>query len=960
MPTFSRVLLYVAVAAIGGAFCGVPAFAQSGPIVAQAPAAVPDTASAPVTGTITDNQGAPLPNATVTFRGAVTAVAHTEANGTFTISVPPGVYSVTAEHAGYQTATQDDVSVLAGGVNVNVALTAGTFSSLRTIGSTRTSAARVGGRTPFNVTPASEQIVGQQVFRDEGQLQLRTVLDQTPGIISGLPGSSANTAAPGAITFPDVRGALSFETSTLIDGHPLAVADYGDYVTTFLSPYVLQSVEVIKGPGAAAPQIVRAIGGTVNFRTLDPTLHPTGNVTYGIDSFGGQFSNVNYSNTFLNGKLGVVFDYAIDGTPGPAGSSDPQQFIPVVSSAYVYKDSTGKTITLKAPGSMTPPGQYNSESNATTTALGCCVPVPETFTNKNELAKLRYNASSVTSLTFAYLGSQTYSDQNGATLALYPTNFIPGPAYSGVGGPAPGYTAGFSPYGYGDEWEWNNEPILEGELRTGFKNDTILARWYHASLNRLQSNGAVNPAAPSPVWPVLLYGTDAAGNPLKGLDPYGKPYAAQEVSGYYYSSSEESRLTGSSFEYDHPFGGNGGDVLTFAADWNHAYAHVYSQNLPETSATVPAGSSQDTDTYLLRGQFAFGEKLTALIADYETRFYSYYGHDQYATAMAASTASYIAFSSQDRFHNDPRIGLSYRADRDTSFRFSAGAAVANPYLAILTTATRPPAVCTSSGVTACPTGYAPGTVAVSSGSGQSVLPETSFGYDLGFDHRFPNDASTVLTFDLYSTNLYNQFVKGYFNNGTFTTGGTTYPLITSQYFNLSNARYEGVEFGVTRTPPSGFGYVAQGALIRGFPYNLPALTAHNSGLIGIVPYVNFGSYDTVGNHSIPYNQGYLELNYRTPGNVFYSVGQTYVGPNNGFAQGAFVIWDANARVPIAGRNTTLQVSVDNAFDAYPGLFSTNYLGQQLPLTNGQYYAPQAKEWGPRNVRVSISHNFGNR
>ncbi len=473
MLSFSRALRFVSAVAAIGALCAAPALAQSGPSVAQtSPAAAPPAAGVTATGTISDNQGAPLPNATVTFRGPATAVTHSDANGKFSVSVPIGVYSVSVEHAGYQAATQDDVAVVAGGVNVNVALSAATFSSLQTIGSTRTSAARAGGRTAFNVTPASEQVVGQQVFRDQGQLQMRTILDQTPGIISGLPGSSANTAAPGAITFPDVRGALSFETATLIDGHPLAVEDFGDYVTTFLSPYMFQSVEVIKGPGAAAPQIARAIGGTVNFRTLDPTLHPTGNITYGIDSFGGQFSNFNYSNTFLNGKLGVVFDYALNGTPGPAGSSDPQQFIPLVNSSYVYKDSHGNPITLAAPTTITPPGQFNSESNAKTTALGCCVPVPETFTNKDELAKIRYNASPVTSFTFAYLGSQTYSDQNGNTLALYPTNFTPGPAYAGVAGPNPGFTSGFSPFGYGDEWEFNNEPIFEGELRTGFKNDT--------------------------------------------------------------------------------------------------------------------------------------------------------------------------------------------------------------------------------------------------------------------------------------------------------------------------------------------------------------------------------------------------------------------------------------------------------------------------------------------------------
>lgn len=963
MPIMSRVLSAVGLfALLGGPVSVAPAFAQTVPTVAQnAPS------SATVSGTVSDSQGAPINGAKVTFSGPASASATTDTTGHYSVTLAPGVYSVTVEHAGYQTATQTDVAVVAGGADVSVSLAAATFSSLQTIGSTSTTANRAGGRTPFNVTPASVQVTTQQVFKDEGQLQMRQVLDQTPGIISGLPGTSANTAAPGAITFPDIRGALSFETADLIDGHPLAVQDFGDYVTTFLSPYMFQSVETIKGPGAASPLVNRAIGGTVNFRTLDPTPHQTGNITYGVDSFGGSFSNFNYSNTFFNGKVGVVLDYAINGTPGPAGATDPQQFIP--NSGYTYKDSHGNTIAFTPPKSITPVGQINTGTDAQTSTLGCCVPVPETFDSKNELAKVRLNMSSTTSFTFAYLGSQTYSDQNGNTLVLYPTNFVPGPAYAGSISPGP--NTGFSPFGYGDEWEWNNEPIFEGEFRTSYKNDNILARWYHASINRLQSNGAVGYTAPSPVWPIKLYGTGtvtpvgtttAMPTVFNGLDPYGGSYTAQETSGYYFGSSEEDRLSGASFEYDHFLGGNSGNVITFAGDWNHANSHDYSENLAETSATVPAGSAQDTDTYLLRGQFALGDKLSLVAADYETRFYSYYGHAQYGTAIA--TAPFLAFSSQESYHNDPRIGLSYRVNPDTSLRFSAGSAVASPYLAILTTATRPAAACTMTGVTACPTGYLPNQVAVSSLSGESVKPETSFGEDLGGDFRMPNDPSTVITADIYQTDLFNQFVKGYFNNGTATVPvgagnvPTTLQLLTTQYFNLSNARYEGIELGITHTPVQGMGYVAQGALIRGFPYNLPALTKGNPGLVGIVPDVNFGSFDTVGNHSIPYSQGYFELNYRSVKNAFASIGITTIGSHNGFAESGFIIWSATGRIPLVNRATTLQASVDNAFDTYPGLFSTNFVGVNLPLTTGGWYATQAKEYGPRNVRISISHDFG--
>ena len=70
-----------------------------------------------------------------------------------------------------------------------------------------------------------------------------------------------------------------------------------------------------------------AINGTINFRTLDPTRRPSGNVTIGVDSFGGVFSNFGYSTT-LNNKFGFVVDYAVDGTPGPLKNANYPDVLP--------------------------------------------------------------------------------------------------------------------------------------------------------------------------------------------------------------------------------------------------------------------------------------------------------------------------------------------------------------------------------------------------------------------------------------------------------------------------------------------------------------------------------------------------------------------------------------------------------------------------------------------------------
>ena len=97
------------------------------------------------------------------------------------------------------------------------------------------------------------------------------ILDETPGIIAQYPGGTANPSAPASVSYPVIRGALPYETESLIDGHPLANQSYGDFVITYLNPWLLQGIEVVKGPGASSTQDNNAINGTVNFRTLEPT-----------------------------------------------------------------------------------------------------------------------------------------------------------------------------------------------------------------------------------------------------------------------------------------------------------------------------------------------------------------------------------------------------------------------------------------------------------------------------------------------------------------------------------------------------------------------------------------------------------------------------------------------------------------------------------------------------------------
>jgi hypothetical protein len=940
------------IAVLGGPLGMAPAFAQ-------APAVAPATAS--ISGTVFDPTGAPVVGATVELRGVSSARTTTDGQGHYSFLVIPGVYSVTVTKAGLLPATEEDVALTAGGVKVDVRMQRPTFSSLATIGSTRTVGANASA-PQFNTTPAAQQIIGQQTFENQGELQVRDILDETPGIIASISNGSANGGVPGAITFPQIRGGLSYETATLIDGHPVSVGEYGDYVSTFLNRFMYQSIELEKGPGAVTPLVSRAINGTVNFRTWDPTPTLTGNAEFGVDAWGGKYANLRFSDTVANGKLGFVFDYADWATPGPGGNDDPQSFVDYAASGNAtYTDSQGNPVAVNPGSHYYPPigkiasGGYGGFETST---IACCIDMPTWYESRAFLGKLRYNFSNSTSLTLTEISTQTLGSQNGNTSQEYFTDFNP------TGGSLPAGTRyEFNPYNdsFAQDYEINNEPIFEGELRTSLGNDNILFRAYNAAIDRLQTNG--DPAGTTMSLPVDLYGTTTSGAPLNGLDPFGKPYT-MTITDPTYQSNEIDDLTGYSFEYDHLLG-NSGNVITLAADENYSETHVYVPGTPDINSSptsdIPSGTAIDTGTYFLRGNFQITPKLSLVAGYYLTRFGSNFAQWYEPTGQNFYN---INFTNEVYWHQDDRVAMAYRLDHDTSLRASAGSGVVPPYPGILNGSYAAPSGCgtyAKGGSNDCPLG-APYGYTQSLGGGLNVRPETSFGYDIGADHRM-QDGTTVISGDLYLTNLHNQFLKATYADGLYNGGAGLAPLFVTSYSNLSNSRYEGVELSINHAPPTGWGYVVQGSLMHDYPYDISAAEAAE--YPGLVTGVNFGPDSLLSNTRTPYSQGYAELNYRNAG-FYANVGALYLGNNNSYNEPAFAVLRSTVRVPLFHNtangdphgNTYLQFSVNNIANVHSMIFDENYAGVPYPANNPlEYFETDLKGYGPRQFTLSIGHNF---
>lgn len=978
MSTFTRILATFAIVAFSVGPVSAATVSNASTLVAQASASTAD-----VSGTVKDDTGAPVSGAVVTLSGPSTVSATTDAKGAFSMSnVTQGLYRIIVQKAGFDTAT-DSISVIAGTpTSLDVHLHISTLTSLRTIATVRT-----GGRGTINTSTAAIDSVPSAVFAQQGQAQVTRVLNQVPGTQISLPQTSANGSVPGAITFPNIRGALSFETATLIDGHPLSVGTFGDYVTTFLNSALFQGVEVIKGPGAMAPQVNYAIGGTVNFRTKDPTATVVPDYSFGLDNHGGSMVNLGVSDTIANGRLGFVAEIANYTTPSAL-----HQYPGTYNPSGGVARSGGKQTVLGFNDTAGQPGGTVSKIFNTFGLVACCYNVSGDYASTNELLKFRYKLSDATTATVSYLGGQTYADQNGNTSSQVPGFFNPAVVNPGVPYTGP-LTNGqnllvTSIHPGGSDQEINNEPIFQAEVRTTLGKDTLLARYYHASIGRFiyQGNADLSPT----INLVTLNGTNVNNKVKTSYNNVTVPVAYYD----WFNQTEIDRLSGLSFEYQHPL--TPSSTLTFSADQTNSTTTSFSQGTSVStvagsdqfksvskaapSVNIPTGSGQIFTTMLLRYNNSFSDRLDGTLSLYDNIYSSTVPYQCYntaigpsATAGCATDGSNALFTTQRTSHADVRVGMTYRPRNDTIVRFAMGSAIAPPYLNLIS---RTNAVTYRSG--------SPNATQTVNAAG--LLPETAFGYDLGADHRF-KDGITTVSVDGYLTNLYNHFISSTYLDSNLCTATFPYantgcpvagvPMYDTTNINLANARFEGIEFSLRRAPAVGFGYNLSGSTQRGYAYNLPpnfyctnpqkpCIPANYNTNLAVVPYVNFtgGGLNNVGpglnglsNQNIPYLQGNLELNYRLHNGAFVAFGDTLYGKNNSLNVPPFGIAYASVIYPVS-HSLSLQIAGDNIFNAYQGLFPLTGAGVGIPLAIPGSGATTQNVIGPATWRFILTKNIG--
>lgn len=799
----------------------------------------------------------------------------------------PGTYLVSATKPGYATINVT-VSVGAGeSQSTSFTLENADQTTLRQIG--RVAVAR-NSTTQLNTTAAATNTIASQTYVQRGQAQVSNVLEELPGVELQ---RFSSGGSPGANTVAALRGADPSETQTLIDGHPVSGGPQGNYLIQFLNPLILSDIEVTKGPGTISNQIQNQVNGSINYRTLPIYSDFNARLTSQYDTFYGSTASLFASDTI--GKVGFAAAYARNGTPG-----------------YF----SGNILSVAANGTPLP----GTIPDATATLN---IPSTQTFDNRAELVKLRYDFSNTTGVTLSYFGLHTYADYTSSLTTLEPFHIVgscpkpsnpntptgPGTgngcgAFDGSNSGATSYTnpalanlIGSTVYAsstndnlYLGNYETDNEPFFSADLHTTLGPGSFLGRFYAASIAR------------------DINGPEQVRQPYQCDDAACSPAAIQNAQDYQgaFFQTQSDYLHGADFSYGVPVGPN-----TYTASYDTHGDRTSSCNggTPSpTNCNVPS-VLQTSETIAARGDLHFGSKIGAQLGNY-------FSHTTFVGSRY-----------------DPHVGITFTPNANVILRAAAGSSFVAPS-----------AQTAYNGLPQVRRGQLYLTLG-------AAVPETDVSYNLGTDIRTSTDAK--LAVDVFATRLFNRF-----NSTTLTGPGAVGSFQGSRYtkinetFNQSSALEEGIELTYLKAPRYGFGTTDYLDFQRAYAGNSNPLFAPAGSIYGnVADFEQFPGY--------PFTHGRVELNYLTKNQIRTAFGADYYGALNSFNEPGFVQFDANAQFKLKA-GFVASIAVQNVFnhDFYRSYGAYN-LGTSSPALGGGiaystlYFAP------PRQITFQLSRTIGN-
>jgi outer membrane receptor protein involved in Fe transport len=259
---------------------GLRAAAAAALLLTAALAATPATFADPLPFRLLSPEGDPVPHARVTVVGRAGAVV-TDANGLFHLNpVPP---------TPFQLAIFSEEGTWLGLIRVP-SLAEGAPRDLKLLPVDRLEVILQSGVAPTTLAPpaAAPSVISRASRQERQTPRLTATVREIPG--SGSLGS-------GHATVPSLRGLARGRTLLLIDDARVTTERRAGPSATYLDPFSVESLEVVRGPGSVTYGS-DALGGIVHARTPSPSP----------DTFSGRYElSVNAADDFATGGVEANF-----------------------------------------------------------------------------------------------------------------------------------------------------------------------------------------------------------------------------------------------------------------------------------------------------------------------------------------------------------------------------------------------------------------------------------------------------------------------------------------------------------------------------------------------------------------------------------------------------------------------------------------------------------------------------
>lgn len=285
-------------------------------------AAYGQSATATLSGVITDKQGAVVADANVTLINATNSRRNTTTDdaGAFTISnLAPGSYIVRVEGRGFQEVVRDGVSIN-GETRIDFVLDAGGVSEQVTVTAQKR-------EEEVTKVPITVNVINDRQIEQAGLTQFTDIQDYVPNL------RITNLGGRATVSYITLRGFINSPISldpavaVYVDGVP--VSDF--FSQSQSSLFDVEQVEVLKGPQGSLYG-VNSQAGVINITSR----RPTNDTTY---SFGGSFGSFKSYDAHFAVSVPIVKDKLFASLSGFIGGRD--GFIKNVVSGNNYDDQFG-------------------------------------------------------------------------------------------------------------------------------------------------------------------------------------------------------------------------------------------------------------------------------------------------------------------------------------------------------------------------------------------------------------------------------------------------------------------------------------------------------------------------------------------------------------------------------------------------------------------------------------------